>query len=385
MNPVKFLVFFKFFIMVLLFSYNTAAENNEETSSIAQSYVNLVSHYYNEVYVRTNNMHKSVNMFLKYPTEDNLEHVKNKWIEARKVYGITEAFRFYGGPIDGVNQYGEEGPEGLINAWPLNEAYIDYVMGNDSSGIISNLSYEINAKTIIASNMSEDDADVSTGWHAIEFLLWGQDSSIESPGNRKASDYAGSGIIKERRRAYLKEASDLLLEHINWLNTQWSYNGKGRAVFLEKSDPGGAILTGIATLAGFELSSERIATALDSGDPEDEHSCFSDQTHHDIRANFNGIRNVYLGIGLNSIKFSPSISQIIAEKSPALDKAIIALLEKTSNSIDNITIPFDKMLSEPENGLGRVAAEETVSNLLAIAEKIKLAGNGLNWNVTIAE
>ena len=385
MNPVKFLVFFKFFIMVLLFSYNTAAENNEETSSIAQSYVNLVSHYYNEVYVRTNNMHKSVNMFLKYPTEDNLEHVKNKWIEARKVYGITEAFRFYGGPIDGVNQYGEEGPEGLINAWPLNEAYIDYVMGNDSSGIISNLSYEINAKTIIASNMSEDDADVSTGWHAIEFLLWGQDSSIESPGNRKASDYAGSGIIKERRRAYLKEASDLLLEHINWLNTQWSYNGKGRAIFLEKSDPGGAILTGIATLAGFELSSERIATALDSGDPEDEHSCFSDQTHHDIRANFNGIRNVYLGIGLNSIKFSPSISQIIAEKSPALDKAIIALLEKTSNSIDNITIPFDKMLSEPENGLGRVAAEETVSNLLAIAEKIKLAGNGLNWNVTIAE
>ena len=94
---------------------------------------------------------------------------------------------------------------------------------------------------------------------------------------------------------------------------------------------------------------------------------------------------MYLGIGLNSKKFSPSISQVVAEKNPALDKAIIELLEKTSNSIENITIPFDKMLSEPENGLGRMAAEETISNLLAIAEKIKLAGNGLNWNVTIAE
>ena len=385
MNVVKLLVFLKFFIVVLLFSYNSSAKNNKETDAVAQSYVNLVSHYYDEVYIRTNNMHKSINMFLKYPTEENLQNVKNKWIKARKIYGITEAFRFYGGPIDGVNQYGEEGPEGLMNAWPLNEAYIDYVVGNDSSGIISNLSYEINAKTIIASNMSEDDADVSTGWHAIEFLLWGQDSSIESPGTRKASDYAGSGVIKERRRAYLKETSNLLLEHINWLNTQWSDNGKGRASFLEKSDPGGAILTGIATLAGFELSSERIATALDSGDPEDEHSCFSDQTHHDIRANFNGIRNVYLGIGLNSIKFSPSISEIVAKKNPALDSAIIKLLEKTSNSIDKITIPFDKMLSEPESGLGRMAAEETVSNLLAIAEKIKLAGNDLNWNVTIAE
>ena len=153
MNIVKLLVFLKFFILLLFFSYNSSAENNKETDAVAQSYVNLVSHYYDEVYIRTNNMHKSISMFLKYPTEENLQNVKNKWIEARKVYGITEAFRFYGGPIDGVNQYGEEGPEGLINAWPLNEAYIDYVMGNDSSGIISNLSYEINAKTIIASNM----------------------------------------------------------------------------------------------------------------------------------------------------------------------------------------------------------------------------------------
>ena len=148
-------------------------------------------------------MHESINTFLENPTEENLQYVKNKWIEARKVYGITEAFRFYGGPIDGVNEYGEEGPEGLINAWPLNEAYIDYVVGNDKAGIINNLSYDVNEKTIIASNMSEDDADVSTGWHAIEFLLWGQDNSLEQPGNRKASDYIGTDITKERRRICL--------------------------------------------------------------------------------------------------------------------------------------------------------------------------------------
>ena len=145
------------------------------------------------------------------------------------------------------------------------------------------------------------------------------------------------------------------------------------------------ILTGIATLAGFELSSERIATALDSGDPEDEHSCFSDQTHEDIRANFNGIKNVYLGMGLNSKIFSPSVAELLREKNPSLHKDIMALLEKTSNSIDNITIPFDKMLSEPKNGSGRMAAEETVSNLIVIAEYIKKAGNDLNWNVNISE
>ena len=179
--------------------------------------------------------------------------------------------------------------------------------------------------------------------------------------------------------------SSLLLDHINWLNAQWSNTGQGRIAFLENTDPGGAILTGIATLAGFELSSERIATALDSGDPEDEHSCFSDQTHQDIRANFNGIKNVYLGIGLNSTKFNPSISDFVKENNIDLDKKIIKLFEKTSTSINNITVPFDKMLTEPKDGKGRMAAEETVSNLLIIAEKIKLAGNDLNWEVIIAE
>jgi putative iron-regulated protein len=381
----KFLVLFKLVIIVFFSVFKTAVANNDKTAALAESYANLVHHYYNEVTVKTIDLNKAINLFLKSPNEATLIVAKKHWIAARKVYGITEAFRFYGGPIDGVNKYGDEGPEGLINAWPLNEAYIDYVNGNSGSGIINNLSYTIDEKSIIASNMSEDDADVSTGWHAIEFLLWGQDSSLETTGTRKAQDYLPTGPFKERRRTYLKEVSSLLLEHITWLNAQWSNSGQGRIDFLANTDPGGAILTGIATLAGFELSSERIATALDSGDPEDEHSCFSDQTHQDIRANFNGIKNVYLGIGLNSTKFSPSISDFVKEKNIALDKKIIKLLEKTSTSINNITVPFDKMLTEPKDGKGRMAAEETVSNLLIIAKKIKLAGKDLNWEVLIAE
>ena len=90
-------------------------------------------------------------------------------------------------------------------------------------------------------------------------------------------------------------------------------------------------------------------------------------------------------MGLNSKMFSPSVSELLREKNPSLHKDIMALLEKTSNSIDNITIPFDKMLSEPKNGSGRMAAEETVSNLIVIAEYIKKAGNDLNWNVNISE
>ena len=384
MYKIKFTLFF-----YLLFSFSfivkSAYAANDSVNSLANSYANLVSHYYNEVSLSTQEMHNAIIKFVQAPDNNSLTNAKNKWIAARSIYGITEAFRFYGGPIDGVNKYGEEGPEGLINAWPLNEAYIDYVKGSSNAGIINNLSLEINNDTIIAANMSEDDADVSTGWHAIEFLLWGQDFSLETAGIREASDYLPTNEINIRRRAYLVATSALLLEHINWLSMEWLENGEGRKAFLNKNDPGGAILTGIATLAGFELSSERIATALDSGDPEDEHSCFSDQTHNDVKANFNGIINVYLGKGLNGESFSPSISEFVAKNNLKLHENILEIINETNISINNITVPFDKMLSEPKNGPGRQAAEKTVSNLLVLAKNFKEAGKDLNWEVIIAE
>ena len=384
MYKIKFTLFF-----YLLFSFSFIVKStyaaNDSINSLAKSYANLVSHYYNEVSLSTQEMHNAIIKFVQAPDNNSLTNAKNKWIAARSIYGITEAFRFYGGPIDGVNKYGEEGPEGLINAWPLNEAYIDYVKGSPNAGIINNLSLEINNDTIIAANMSEDDADVSSGWHAIEFLLWGQDFSLETAGIREASDYLPTNEINIRRRAYLVATSALLLEHINWLSMEWLENGEGRKAFLNKNDPGGAILTGIATLAGFELSSERIATALDSGDPEDEHSCFSDQTHNDVKANFNGIINVYLGKGLNGLSFSPSISEFVAKNNLKLHENILEIINETNISINNITVPFDKMLSEPKNGPGRQAAEKTVSNLLVLAKNFKEAGKDLNWEVIIAE
>ena len=109
--------------------------------------------------------------------------------------------------------------------------------------------------------MSEDDADVSSGWHAIEFLLWGQDFSLEKAGIREASDYLPTNEINIRRRAYLVATSALLLEHINWLSTEWIENGEGRKAFLNKNDPGGAILTGIATVSYTHLRAHE--TVLD--------------------------------------------------------------------------------------------------------------------------
>ena len=384
------IIFILGFSLSIFYSSNARAETESRVLSssegqLALAYSNQVSYYYSLTAKKTEILYQAINNFLVEPSEKSIQIAKVSWIEARKIYGITEAFRFYGGPIDGSNQFGEEGPEGLINSWPLNEAYIDYVEGNPEAGLINNLNFEINSETILASNQSGDDADVSTGWHAIEFLLWGQDFSLEGPGTRSFTDFILGKNNNNRRRAYLSQVSLLLLNQVKWLEEQWSTEGEGRRAFLANKDPGGLILTGLTTLAGFELSSERIATALDSGDPEDEHSCFSDQTHNDIRANFNGINNIYLGIDSKGKKFSPSVSDLVAENNPSLNAIIINKLKEISDNIEDITVPFDKMLSESKDGSGRTAAEKTVNNLLALAENFKKAGKGLNWQVIISE
>ena len=382
------IIFILGFSLSIFYSSNTRAESRVLSSSesqLALAYSNQVSYYYSLTAKKTEILYQAINNFLIEPSENSIQIAKVSWIEARKIYGITEAFRFYGGPIDGLNQFGEEGPEGLINSWPLNEAYIDYVEGNPEAGLINNLNFKINSETILASNQSGDDADVSTGWHAIEFLLWGQDSSLEDSGTRPFADFILGKNNNDRRRAYLSQVSLLLLNQVKWLKEQWSTDGEGRRSFLSDDDPGGLILTGLTTLAGFELSSERIATALDSGDPEDEHSCFSDQTHNDIRANFNGIKNIYLGLNSKGERFFPSVSDLVAENNPSLNASIISRLKEVSNNIEDITVPFDKMLSESNDGPGRIAAEKAVNNLLALAENFKKAGKGLNWQVIISE
>ena len=157
-------------------------------------------------------MDAAIDAFVADPTDETLEAAKQAWLAARDDYGLTEAFRFYGGPIDDE----ETGPEGLINAWPLDEAYVDYVEGDEAAGIVNDPDAypTIDAELITSLNEEGGEANISTGWHAIEFLLWGQDLSADGAGARPVTDYTEAANA-DRRLTYLTVTSDLLLEHLD--------------------------------------------------------------------------------------------------------------------------------------------------------------------------
>lgn len=358
------------------------------------------------------------------PTEANLAAAKDAWLASREPYGQTEVYRFRVGPIDALlddGSLGEEGdgPEGAINAWPLGEGLIDYVAnsvdgdaGPEVPASVASVSGNIIADTanfpainarVIRDNfeLGGDERNVSSGFHAIEFLLWGQDlnangsgggSRDATPGMRPVSDYsnvpgsctsgnnsAGDNICRRRGR-YLLAAADLLIEDLSAVRDAWNPNGTNNhyASFVAGGDTSLAvILEGMGRMGFGELAGERMNIALLTNSQEDEHSCFSDNTHRDIYLNAKGILNsfmgeytgvggdVHSGAGIDDLLATEGMAELGNEMRTALEDSmakvgVIDKLAKAGQPFDNL---IQMGISEP-NVLGAIQALSVQTNVL---------------------
>lgn len=297
-------------------------------------------------------LRQAIDALAENPTQANLDAAKRAWLVAREPYGQTEVYRFRLSPIDSTNFQDEDGPEGNINAWPLGEALIDYVQveepdfgpdqvavvengagingggevdGSDAAvNIIADTSITINRKLILNTVTAGDERDVIAGYHAIEFLLWGQDlndnamvtdgtdrdqavktfgaGNLASGGQRPLTDFT-TDPLAERRLTYLKVTAAQLVFDLIGVRNGWAdgVEGNYRDQFTSFETTQEAIerltqiLIGMGTLSEGELAGERMQIAYSSNSQEDEHSCFSDNTHRDVVLNALGIKNSYYG------------------------------------------------------------------------------------------
>lgn len=375
----------------LVASCSNDDNNNDSTSNskeaVVENYANIVSANYQKAYDDAVVLKTAINQFTATPTQANFDNAKNKWKDSRESYGTTEAFRFANGPIDDEN-----GPEGLLNAWPLDENYIDYVDNNGAvlnGGIINSLAEfpAITKDVLEGLNEEGGEKNISVGYHAIEFLLWGQDLTAPSEhkaGLRPYTDFLNGGTAanQARRRDYLNVCADLLVDNLAYLVNQWKVGGPYRTTFLALPTDEAIrnIYLGIATLAQAELAEERMNVALGNADQEDEHSCFSDNTHRDIATNLQGIINVYQG-KFGSID-GPSLEDLVKNADVNAYNDTSASVNASLTKTDAILKPFDHAISggldSPEGAKVRVAVLELKNlgaNLIAGASKIGVTVN----------
>ncbi len=365
-------------ISVLLASCSESGPGADLKDEVVTNYANGVHHLYSRSLASAVALDGAVDRFVAEPTPARLEAAKRIWLTARDDYGPTEAFRFYDGPIDNP----DDGPEGFINAWPLDEAYIDYVAGNMNAGIVNNPAEfpVIDAQLLVSLNEQGGEENVSTGWHAIEFLLWGQDMDPDGPGSRPVEDYT-SNPNADRRATYLAVASELLVAHLQQLVDAWApgVSGNYRVEFVS-ADPDEAIrriITGIGELSRGELAGERMTVAYEARSQEDEHSCFSDNTTADIIGNARGVQMVYQGdYGAVS---GPGIEGLIAATDKELAARLDAEIRKSVSLAAAIPGPFDQHLRDgvSDQAVGRravlaaiVSLEEQTDTIVSAAELI---------------
>ncbi len=338
-----------------------AAELGDDAAlDAATTYADLVHAAYEDVTTEAEALRDAIEAFVAAPSDAGLEAAKQAWLDARVLYGPTEAFRFYDGPIDNP----EDGPEGQINAWPLDESYIDYVEGDTAAGIINDAAGvpEITTDVLVAANEDGGETNISTGWHAIEFLLWGQDLSEDGAGARPLTDYTTSPTA-ERRGTYLSLLADLLVGDLSGVRDQWDPEGGGYRDEL-LADPSQAmayIFRSMGALSQGELAGERIAVAYDTKDQEDEHSCFSDNTTTDIAGNAIGVRMIYTADypGIDG----PSLSDAVAAVDPDLDAAMREQLDDNVTKAEALEGPFDQLILGEDDAPGRVALLELITGL----------------------
>ena len=156
---------------------------------------------------------------------------------------------------------------------------------------------EITTDVLVAANEEGGETNISTGWHAIEFLLWGQDLSADGAGARPLTDYTTVARPPSAGPPTSRSSASCSSTTSAGVRDQWDpEDGTYRATFLADPDQAVAdIFRSMGALSQGELAGERIAVAYDTKDQEDEHSCFSDNTTADIAGNADRRPDVYLG------------------------------------------------------------------------------------------
>jgi putative iron-regulated protein len=382
----------------------TTKSQVSQSKSVLQAYSDIALATYSDTLKDAKSLKMAIDTFAKNPTQANLDNAKKAWLTSRESYGQTEAFRLSNGPIDAedgwiAESYGSL--EGQINAWPLDENMIDYTIDANGAKTAGNIidtigvfnpggegAVAIDVSKITVDSISElnengGDANVASGYHAVEFLLWGQDQDYSNflkdsitngplqAGNRPLSDFTTDANAK-RRLDYLQVASEKIINDLTVITSAWEKNvdgtkglyqaalnsklkGENASKNIESSEALKQIISGMGVFVKSELANERIAVAVLTPSEEDEHSCFSDNTHRDIANNYQGFKNI-LTATYNGKKYGKALLDAVDKDTKERIEKLMSSIEKKIASIDEVARTkehFDYQI-KPESSQSKV-------------------------------
>jgi putative iron-regulated protein len=381
-------------------------------SAVLKTYGDIAQAKYEDALAGAKALNVAVDALIANPTDATLAAARDAWKASRPAYQQTEVYRFGNAIVDDW--------EGRVNAWPLDEGLIDYVDAKsygDSSdsnplyaaNVIANNTLQIGPDKVDATVINADllhklqeagdvEANVATGYHAIEFLLWGQDLNGTGPGagNRPATDYDTKNCTNgncDRRAAFLKAATDLLVADLEEMAANWKADGEARKQLAAKGDEGGlaTILTGIGSLSYGELAGERMKLGLILHDPEEEHDCFSDNTANSHYYDQAGMVAAWQGKYTRtdgSVVEGPSIRELAAAKNADAAKRVDEALAVTTAKMQVLKDTSDKgeaydQMIGPDNAAGNAIVQAAIDGLVGQTRAVEAVVAALGLKIEV--
>jgi putative iron-regulated protein len=331
------------------------------------TYADIARASYGDAVAGARSLQTAVQTLLAQPSEATLAAAQRAWLDARAPYLQSEVFRFYDGPIDRL--------ELALNTWPIDESYVEGE-GGTIQGVIDDAARypTLDAELLVALNGRDGETSVSTGYHVIEFLLWGRDTDPDGPGRRPASDYLPAPDTA-RRRHYLALATALLVQHLEEVERAWqpstpdSY--RARFLALPPHDALALALRGMGALSGPELAGERLTVGYETKDQENEQSCFSDSTQQDVVHDVLGLQNVCLG-RYGALR-GPGLCTLLASADASLGETLTEQIAASLTAARQIPAPFDRALLGADDAPGRRAIKATLRALDAQTQTLARA------------
>jgi len=362
-------------------------------SAVVANYATNLYAAYSDSVVDGQAFQADVSAFLADPTEERLATARAAWLASRAHYMLTEGARFYDGPIDGPIAGHDDNYEVRLNSWPLDEAFIDYASKDgvvkEDVGIVNrpDLLEEITAEGLASLNGANDEPEnVSVGYHAVEFLLWGQALKDVGPGERPHTDYVIGGPSKnpDRRADYVKVAVEGIISDLSAVRDAWAPTAKYRVEFEKDAHLTESltnIFTGLAKFSKGELGSQRIGAAYESKNRHDQHDCFSSETLLDYERDARGIQAMYLGkYGKND---GPGLDDLVRAADPQVDADLKKKLQASIDAILAIPKPFEDAIAGDDDSPGRKAIQAALTALSAQGDAFGAAAAAIGITITV--
>lgn len=233
---------------------------------------------------------QSLANLLAAPSTSTLAAAQQAWRQAYDAYLGTLIYANL--PIQDPKEWHNKGIHyertlSLLDSWPIEGGYIDYVPGYPFSGIVNDLTLALDEDTLMEQHGFSDPSYASLGFHALEFMLWGDDGQrshddfiarqntapILMPSEGRPTDEderpeENTGPVIEpevqnhmRRRQYLQLLSDQLQNQLRRLQRRWHPSNGHYAQQIQNMSPKQqvyALLIATQTLLTRELLGRRL-------------------------------------------------------------------------------------------------------------------------------